>query len=185
MLKNVERLDMVVRDLNNILKVKANYNRAREHVNFQCLTDDVLQMTGSILENQKIRIKTDFKDWEGMLTSRSYLHSVFYNLILNSIKYKHPDRDLVLKIVSKSNKEFNSLIFLDNGLGIKLGTNKEELFQLYKRQHLHIEGKGMGLFMVKTQLELIGGKISIDSKLNEWTKVSIEFPNNKNTDIEN
>lgn len=186
MLKNVERLDMVVRDLNNILKVKADYNRAREHVNFQCLTDDVLQMTGSILENQKIRIKTDFKDWEGMLTSRSYLHSVFYNLILNSIKYKHPDRDLVLKIVSKSNKEFNSLIFLDNGLGIKLGTNKEELFQLYKRQHLHIEGKGMGLFMVKTQLELIGGKISIDSKLNEWTKVTIEFSNNnKNTDIEN
>jgi len=43
----------------------------------------------------------------------------------------------------------------------------------------------MGLFMVKTQLELIGGKISIDSKLNEWTKVSIEFPNSKNTDIEN
>ncbi|WP_366878125.1 hypothetical protein [uncultured Christiangramia sp.] len=40
-----------------------------------------------------------------------------------------------------------------------------------------MEGKGMGLFMVKTQLDLIGGKISIESEPNEWTKLTIQFPN--------
>jgi len=125
-----------------------------------------------------VTIETDFSDFESMLTSKSYLHSVFYNLILNSIKYKHPERELILKISSHSGEEFNTLTFLDNGLGIELSKNKEELFELYKRHHHHIEGKGMGLFMVKTQLELIGGKISLESEPNEWTSLTIQFPKN-------
>ncbi|TQI70807.1 PAS domain S-box-containing protein [Gramella sp. Hel_I_59] len=177
MLNNVKRLDTVVRDLNNILKVKADYNNSRELVDFQCLTDNVIHMTGALISEDQVTIKTNFSDFKSMLTSRSYLHSVFYNIILNSIKYKHPERELILQISSRSGKEFNTLTFLDNGLGIELGKNREELFELYKRHHHHIEGKGMGLFMVKTQLDLIGGKISLESEPNEWTKITIQFPN--------
>ncbi|WP_169513797.1 PAS domain-containing sensor histidine kinase [Christiangramia portivictoriae] len=177
MLNNVQRVDTVVRDLNDILKVKADYNNSRELVDFQSLTDDVLHMTGSLISEDEMTVDTDFGSFPSMLTSKSYLHSVFYNIILNAIKYKHPDRELFLKISSHSDARFNTLTFLDNGLGIKLGKNKEELFELYKRHHHHIEGKGMGLFMVKTQLDLIGGKINLESEPNQWTKVCIQFPN--------
>ncbi len=128
MLNNVKRLDTVVRDLNNILKVKADYNNSRELVDFQCLTDNALHMTGTLLSEDQITIKTNFNDFDSMLTSRSYLHSVFYNIILNSIKYKHPERELILQISSSSGIEFNTLTFLDNGLGIELGKNRKELF---------------------------------------------------------
>lgn len=51
----------------------------------------------------------------------------------------------------------------------------EQLFGLYKRFHNHIEGKGMGLFLVKTQVQLLGGKISVESEVNRGTKFEIAF----------
>lgn len=67
------------------------------------------------------------------------------------------------------------LTFQDNGLGIDLVKKGKQVFGLYKRFHHHIEGKGMGLFLVKTQVELLGGKISIESEVNTGTKFTIIF----------
>ena len=47
---------------------------------------------------------------------------------------------------------------------------------MYKRFHTHIEGKGMGLFMIKTQVETLGGRISIRSEPNKGTEFKIELP---------
>lgn len=47
---------------------------------------------------------------------------------------------------------------------------------MYKRFHYHTEGKGMGLFMVKTQIETLGGKINIASEPNKGTQFKIELP---------
>jgi signal transduction histidine kinase len=68
------------------------------------------------------------------------------------------------------------LFFKDNGLGIDLQKRGNEVFGLYKRFHTErSEGKGVGLFMVKTQVEAIGGKISISSEVNKGTEFKIEF----------
>lgn len=68
------------------------------------------------------------------------------------------------------------MVFQDNGLGIDL-TRGEKIFGLYKRFHPHIEGKGMGLFMVKTQVEALGGKITVKSEPNKGTEFTILFEN--------
>ncbi len=67
------------------------------------------------------------------------------------------------------------LIFKDNGLGIDLTKSGKQVFGLYKRFHTHADGKGMGLYMVKTQVEMLGGKISIQSEINKGTEFRIEF----------
>ncbi|MEP6596490.1 MAG: ATP-binding protein [Ginsengibacter sp.] len=67
------------------------------------------------------------------------------------------------------------LIFTDNAMGIDLKKRGAQVFGLYKRFHTNIEGKGMGLFMVKTQVETLGGRISIKSKVNKGTEFKIEF----------
>jgi signal transduction histidine kinase len=64
---------------------------------------------------------------------------------------------------------------MDNGQGIDLSTKKDQVFGLYKRFHRHVKGKGMGLFMVKTQVEMLGGKIKIESEINKGTIFEIEF----------
>ena len=65
--------------------------------------------------------------------------------------------------------------FKDNGKGIDLEKNGEQLFGLYRRFDTSTEGKGMGLYMVKTQVEALGGTIQIKSKLGEGTGFIIRF----------
>jgi signal transduction histidine kinase len=63
----------------------------------------------------------------------------------------------------------------DNGLGVDMALFKDKLFTLYSRFHLHIEGKGMGLYLVKTQMTTMGGKIDVESKPDEGTTFHLFF----------
>ena len=101
---------------------------------------------------------------------------IFYKLISNSIKYKQSGLAPVIEIKSRKLADKIELSFKDNSIGMDLETKSEQIFGLYKRFHpQHAEGKGMGLFMVKTQVETLGGKISVQSKVNVGTEFKIEF----------
>jgi signal transduction histidine kinase len=52
----------------------------------------------------------------------------------------------------------------DNGLGIDM-RQEEKIFGLFKRLHTHVEGTGIGLYMVKKMLENAGGKIQVESQV--------------------
>ena len=105
------------------------------------------------------------------------MHSIFYNLITNSIKYKQPGLPLVCEIKSKLLDNTVQLLFKDNGIGIDLKKTGDQIFELYKRFHIGAtEGKGMGLFMVKTHVESLGGHISVASEVNVGSEFKIEFP---------
>jgi signal transduction histidine kinase len=132
------------------------------------------------MQSQNVRIITDFSAVDEYTSIKSYIHSIFYNLIFNSIKYSDPSRMPVISVTSKRENHKIYLIFKDNGMGIDLDKKGEQIFGLYKRFHNHIEGKGMGLFMVKTQVEILGGKITVKSQPNQGTEFEIEFPE-KNT----
>jgi signal transduction histidine kinase len=66
--------------------------------------------------------------------------------------------------------------FIDNGCGIDLERHGDELFKPYKRFHIHIEGKGLGLFLVKSHVEALGGEISVVSKPGTGTTFTICLP---------
>ncbi len=69
------------------------------------------------------------------------------------------------------------LIFKDNGIGIDLTKTGSQVFDVYKRFHIGAsEKKGMGLFMVKTHVETLGGKISIFSDPGKGTEFRIVLP---------
>ena len=124
---------------------------------------------------QEVAIECDFSEVDEMLTIKSYMYSVFYNLISNSIKYRKPDEKPVIRIASKKDGARIGLTFQDNGIGIDIDRYRSDLFGLYKRFHAHAEGKGMGLYMVKSQVETMGGRITITSKVNIGTKFKIDF----------
>lgn len=67
------------------------------------------------------------------------------------------------------------LVVSDNGLGIDVERYRDKLFSLYKRFHLHVEGKGMGLYLVKTQMTSLGGRIEVESEVNEGTTFRAYF----------
>jgi len=172
---SVVKLDNVVQDLNHILQVKSSVNENKEVVSFSGLVDDIKISISNLLNKYDIKIAYDFSEIDEFLTIKPYLYSVFFNLISNSVKYRKQDVSTIIKIESHNISNSLQLIFTDNGMGIDLKKKGDEVFGLYKRFHTDIEGKGMGLYMVKTQVETLGGKISIKSAKNKGAEFVIEF----------
>jgi len=173
---SVVKLNGVIYDLNNILQVKNNLPEKRERVSFMQLIENIQISISDQMKKQHVQIKTDFSAIDQMLTLKSYLHSIFYNLISNSIKFRQPSLSPVIVIKSFKFKDKIELHYSDNGLGINMKKEEDQVFGLFKRFHKDTEGRGVGLFMTKIQVETLGGKINIESEVNKGTKFLIQFP---------
>jgi PAS domain S-box-containing protein len=172
---SVKKLDEVIMDLNEILQVKSGINEVKEKVYFSKKVEDVKESISKIIEEESAEIKYDFSEADEIYTIKSYLRSIFYNLITNSIKYRKKDQPPLIEIKSKRRNDGIELVFKDNGLGIDLTKKGDQVFGLYKRFHSHTEGKGLGLFMTKMQVEALNGKIEIKSEVDKGTEFIITF----------
>ena len=170
-------LDSVIRDLNEILDVRRPFNKKVEQVQI----NEVLSEAVGSLQNQLDECGGEIT-YHLAVTSiaivKPYFQSVLYNLVSNAIKYRNPDRKLSISISTEQTAEKIIIKVADNGLGIDLTTQKDNIFSLYKRFHLHTSGKGLGLFMVKTQIEAMGGKIEVESEVNVGSTFIITLPKN-------
>lgn len=171
---SVLRLDHIIQDLNNILKVKAEITEDREYVRFSALVENIKLSIQTTLVNSNVVISYDFSALDELFTIKSYLYSIFYNLIYNSVKFCKPEQPCKISVMSRLAGSQVELSFTDNGMGFHL-KNTTQAFGLYNRFHPHIDGKGMGLFMVKTQVEMLGGHISLQSELNKGSTFKIEI----------
>jgi len=175
--KSVNKLDEVITDINYVLQVKHQVNEKKEPVKLSDLLADINISIESLLKSEDVQIISDFSAVNEIISIKSYFYSILFNLISNSIKYRRPGVHPVIEIRSAIKDGHVELTIRDNGLGIDLAKRGAQVFGLYKRFHSHVEGKGMGLFMVKTQVEVLGGKITVESEVNKGTIFHIVFDN--------
>jgi signal transduction histidine kinase len=173
--KSAKLLDTTIRDLNDILTIRSELNNVREEMEFGEIFEEVLGSLPDELMDDVASLKYDFEEAPTIVAVRSYVHSIMHNLISNALKYKSPDRNLQLRLKTFAIPNYICLSVTDNGLGIDLSKEKEKVFGLYKRFHPHKEGRGLGLHLVKTQAELLGGKVEVDSQVNVGTTFNIYF----------
>lgn len=174
---SVKGLDAIIKDINTILQIKREDHDKKESVVFSKIVNDIRLSIQNLIERHNVSILTDFSEVDQIYSLKVYIYSIFYNLIENSIKYSKPDEPAVIEIKSKIENGKICLIFKDNGVGINLNTHGDKVFGLYKRFLPQIEGRGIGLFMVKAQVESLGGSITISSELNIGTQFKIIFYN--------
>jgi PAS domain S-box-containing protein len=173
---SAQKLDEVIIDLNHILQVKRDVSEKKEIVRFSSIVSDIKASIADLIEREKVEIVTDFVAIDEYCTLKSYLYSILYNLISNSIKYRRKEINPVIHIRSLLRKNDVELRLVDNGIGIDLTKYKDKVFGLYKRFHsIETEGKGMGLYMVKTQVETLGRKIDVKSTINRGTEFIINL----------
>lgn len=173
----LSRLDTVIKDLNSILEYHKPVSLIRESVLLNDLCHDVCGLILPLLKEADCILDVDFSAVPELHSVRSYLHSIFYNLITNAVKFKNPERQLRLSIRSSVDKHSVVIEFKDNGLGIDLKKYQESLFGMHKRFHLEIEGKGLGLYLVKTQVTALNGRIDVTSEVGQGTVFRLWLPN--------
>lgn len=173
--QSAKELDEVIRDLSKIIDIRNDIYRIREKVFFQEELRIVLRSLSTFIQPD-VTIDADFREAPIVYTVRPMLTSILYNLISNAIKYRSPQRALQLSVRTAQTTNEVTLEVADNGLGMNLEQFSRSIFGLYKRFHTHTDGKGLGLYLVKLQIESLGGKVNVASELNVGTTFTVSFP---------
>lgn len=174
---STKKLDEILNDLNLILSSKSKINHAIDEIHFNETLDNIIEtfIQSGGLDIHNIHVKID-ENSNSIFSIKSFIDSIFYNLISNAIKYKSVERYLEINIDISNVLGTIQIEFKDNGIGIDMQKYGDSLFGLYKRFHPKIEGKGIGLHMTKNQVESLGGNIRVESKVNEGTTFFISIP---------
>ncbi len=173
----VIRLDNVISDLNEILSLQDAGNKVIEPVFFEEELLQIKLLLSVQIKESNALITSDFSNAPDLNTVKSYCHSILYNLLSNALKYRMPNKRLKIHLQTKIDDSFICLSVKDNGMGIDLVKNKEKIFALYKRFHGNqIPGKGIGLNLVKVQIESLGGTVNVESEVNLGAEFKIKFP---------
>jgi signal transduction histidine kinase len=167
-------LDHVVGDLNVILNIKKHTSNLAD-VDLEGVLERVKRTLEQEIQNTHAVVTSDFHEASKVYAVAPYVESILYNLISNAIKYRDPLRIPFIVIQTTIEQDDICLSVTDNGLGIDLSRFRQNLFALYKRFHLHVEGRGLGLYLVKTQIESMGGTIGVKSTPNEGTTFEVRF----------
>lgn len=174
--QSTNALYKTMNDLQKIIVIRSQPSINQEEINLSEIIEDVLsQINDLVIETQPI-IKIHFDRTPTIYFNRTYMESILMNLFTNSIKFRAPDRTLNISLYAKTYTDKFLLTYTDNGIGVDVNRHKERLFGLYQKFHNHPEGKGFGLFLIKSQIESLGGKIKMESTVNVGTKFTIEFP---------
>lgn len=172
--RSAKEFDEVIRDLGKIIDIRNDIYRIREKVFFQEEWSMVLRGLVTFIQPD-MRIESHFREAPFVYTVRPIVTSILYNLASNAIKYRSPQRPLHLKIQSIQGQGMIVLTVSDNGLGMNLEQFNRNIFGLYKRFHTHTDGKGLGLYLVKLQIESLGGTVEVSSELNVGTTFKVTF----------
>ncbi len=173
------KMDELINELNMILATRSNLNTKKSIVSLPQLVHSITDTLEKQISDSGTIVTTDIpENANEIFTVKSYLESTLYNLINNAIKYKSPEHIPEVVIVTRKVNDNIIIKISDNGLGIDLLRYGSDVFGLYKRFHLEVEGKGLGLYMAKTQIESLGGKISIESAPSKGTIFTITLPAN-------
>jgi|GEM_PF-5253367 len=176
MQKATHMFDETLKDLNTILTVKDHVNIKSETLLFATSFEKTLEQCSALIQECGAHITYDFNAAPGINFNKPYLESIFLNLMTNALKYKDHVRTLVVHVATKTVKNNLVLTFTDNGIGMDTKLHKDKLFKLYQRFHINVEGKGLGLFLIKSQLETFGATIDIRSEINKGTSFILTFP---------
>ena len=106
---------------------------------------------------------------------KRHARSLVYNMLSNALKFRSHDRPLIIDIACFLKDDQLHMTFADNGLGIK-NENLPKIFQIFKRFNPEVEGRGIGMYLVKRVIDLNNGDILIESQENVGTTFHLKFP---------
>jgi PAS domain S-box-containing protein len=167
-------LDKYVDSLNE----KHHESQVLEEVPLEGSFQNVIKSIGPLLQRTGVHWDIDFSEAPLVKFNKSYMESVFLNLITNSIKYSRDNETPEISIHSRKLEGIIQLIYKDNGIGLDMEVVKNRIFKLNQKFHDYADSKGIGLFLVHNHITSLGGQIEVESKINEGVKFIISINDN-------
>lgn len=182
----IEKMKPIVSHFNEIfnelvesLQIRQDTEIALDKIELDTCTKKVLQAFDGQIKLYNAKIEVDFSEVPIIHYPQKYIESILTNLISNALKYKSPDRNPHIRLKTENKTEKNTIILsvADNGLGINLDFHRNKIFKIRQVFHKHPDAKGFGLFITKSQVDAMGGRIWVDSTPDIGSTFFIEFLN--------
>jgi PAS domain S-box-containing protein len=174
LLKTVSNsLNETMLHLNEVINIRTNISLVLMPLNLNEYISTALNVLNEQISKNDISILSHVPLDTIINYNPAYLESILYNIISNSIRYRHPDRTAIIKISYHIENNLKFLEISDNGIGIDLIKNADKLFGMYKTFTTNSESKGIGLFITKNQIDAMGGTITVESEPNIGTTFKI------------
>lgn len=171
--QSVTRFKNTIGDLTEITRVTGK-PEAPEVIELSPIASEILESLEDYIKQTGAVITLNF-EINSLIFSRKNIRSVLFNLISNAIKYRSSERTPLIKISSFMDNDQLVIEVTDNGLGME-ERDIPKMFGMFKRLHNHVEGTGVGMYIVKRVIENAGGAIKVFSQINKGTTFKIYFP---------
>jgi PAS domain S-box-containing protein len=175
MLDSVERFKRTIDHLTEVSKLQKEHTPTAAPVNLAAVVEDVRQDLVPLVEAAAAKLMVDVAALPPIQFSEKNLRSIVYNLLSNAVKYRSPARPPRVDVRGHVRAGHTVLEVHDNGLGIA-EHQLPKLFTMFQRFHDHVEGTGIGLYMVKRMVENAGGRIEVHSQLGAGTTFFVYLP---------
>lgn len=173
---STEYLNHTINDLVKVLIIKDNPS-LQENLQISKVFQSVCAEMGELVNKIKPDLNIDFNQATHITFNRLYMESILSNLMSNAIKFRSTNRLLKISVCTRVLQGSILMTFEDNGIGLDVDRYKDRLFGFYQRFHNYPDSKGLGLYMIKLQMEALGGSISIQSQVDVGTKLTLAFKN--------
>ncbi|TGM91977.1 PAS domain S-box protein [Leptospira levettii] len=180
---SAQQLDHMMNNLNELLTIeKDSHSFVKKEIHLKKEIQNQLLLYVSDKSNQT-KVDVIIPNDLVLYTIPVYFESIVNNVLSNAFKYISQKSIGYIRIETKESEDFIILSITDNGIGIDLEKYRSKMFKMNSRFHPNIEGKGMGLFLTKYQIESLGGKIEVESQVGKETSFHLYFPKMQRTNV--
>jgi signal transduction histidine kinase/tetratricopeptide (TPR) repeat protein len=169
------KIDKVIKELSTVLNEEDPKPSDFKIISIEKLIKEVLDLLKNEISSQNITIEQNLSLLK-IKTYKPFLSDTLYHLLSNSLKFAAPQRRLHINIESFEKGDHQFIRVSDNGRGIDLDQCGDKIFKMYQRFHLDVDGRGIGLFIVKNRVTSLNGLVKVESAVGEGTTFTLEFP---------
>ncbi|TAH17995.1 MAG: sensor histidine kinase [Cytophagales bacterium] len=174
--QSAKDLDTIIKDLAYILSIKNEVVIEKELFDVSKVTKVVLGSLNAEICEAKADINIKLEGLS-IFSVKKHWESIIYNLLSNAIKFRNKRAKLQIAVEGTIQNDMFYFTVKDNGIGLDLNQiDTYKIFGLYQRMHTHVKGKGFGLYVTKTQIEALGGKITVESAENVGSIFKVSMP---------
>lgn len=179
--QNVERLHLLSKGLANVIRIESGrMELLLQPFDLRILAQEVIDAFCAQLEAKSQRITiTSPPDLPLVLCDRIWMNQILSNLVSNAIKYTGAKGTIAVRLSTNRQRENIHLAVSDNGMGISKPEQKKLFTRFYRTERARTQGQdgiGLGLYIVRSLVELHGGEISVESKVDAGSTFHIRLP---------
>jgi PAS domain S-box-containing protein len=170
---SIDKLKSTIAHLTGIVKLQKE-ELEEENISIDQLVEEICQDLTTHTDHMPLKLYKQIEVDE-IKFARKNIRTILYKLLSNAIKYHSPQRIPEVQIKTRLQESYFVISVEDNGIGIA-ENHQQKLFTMFKRFHTHVEGTGIGLYMIKRIVENAGGKIEVESKVDVGTTFNVYLP---------